>query len=183
MSETQKLLLARVSSFRGKLALDIVESNDCGDDADDLCAVDELLAACEAALSSDGGPRPNVDDALIGDKTSSRPSSLVARGLRSDHPTSPSEVSLESSAAVAQDAVNVLVAGSNPASTATFTDAHGIAWFERTFGVPLGDMPGARDVARVRAAAVPRNAVVPLGKPEHTRGTWEASRQPSSGFP
>lgn len=32
------------------------------------------------------------------------------------------------------------------------TDADGIAWFERTFGVPLGDVPGRLDVERVRAA-------------------------------
>ncbi len=36
---------------------------------------------------------------------------------------------------------------------AQIPDADGIAWFERTFGVPLGDMPGLADVERVRAGA------------------------------
>lgn len=39
-------------------------------------------------------------------------------------------------------------------------DAQGIAWFERTFGVPLGDMPGRVDVAEVRARA----ALAPAGE-------------------
>lgn len=31
-------------------------------------------------------------------------------------------------------------------------DAAGLLWFEQTFGVPLGDRPGAKDVERVVAA-------------------------------
>lgn len=33
------------------------------------------------------------------------------------------------------------------------THEQGIRWFEETFGVPLGDMPGRRDVDRVKAEA------------------------------
>lgn len=36
--------------------------------------------------------------------------------------------------------------------TEMISDAAGLAWFERRFGVPLGDMPGRADVEAVRAA-------------------------------
>ena len=36
---------------------------------------------------------------------------------------------------------------------AKISDADGIEWFERNFGVPLGDKPGERDTDRVRASA------------------------------
>lgn len=35
----------------------------------------------------------------------------------------------------------------------TVSDADGIAWFERTFGVPIGDKPGTQDVERVKRSA------------------------------
>lgn len=38
---------------------------------------------------------------------------------------------------------------------APMDNAAGIEWFERTFGVPLGDKPGAVDVERVRASVPP----------------------------
>jgi hypothetical protein len=46
-------------------------------------------------------------------------------------------------------------AETDAAAQAPMDDRAGIEWFERTFGVPLGDKPGAADVERVRAAAVP----------------------------
>jgi hypothetical protein len=39
-------------------------------------------------------------------------------------------------------------------SAPEFDDAAGIAWFEKKFGVPLGDKPGALDVEAVRKAAL-----------------------------
>ena len=53
----------------------------------------------------------------------------------------------------ALDAAGMVVVPTDPASEAR----RGLEWFERTFGVPLGDMPGRLDVERVRAmiAAAP----------------------------
>ena len=53
----------------------------------------------------------------------------------------------------ALDAAGLVVVPTDPASEAR----RGLEWFERTFGVPLGDMPGRLDVERVRAmiAAAP----------------------------
>ena len=53
----------------------------------------------------------------------------------------------------ALDAAGLAVVPTDPASEAR----RGLEWFERTFGVPLGDMPGRLDVERVRAmiAAAP----------------------------
>lgn len=57
---------------------------------------------------------------------------------------------LKSAGWLPQDRERVLAALSG--NVAAITDADGIAWFERTFGVPLGDVPGRLDVERVRAA-------------------------------
>ena len=54
-------------------------------------------------------------------------------------------------------------------------DAQGIAWFERTFRVPLGDMPGRLDVERVRAnaaAGVPASVSPEI---EKMLGEWSAA--------
>jgi len=40
--------------------------------------------------------------------------------------------------------------------TLLITDAQGIAWFEARFGVPIGDRPGAADVARLTGVSPPR---------------------------
>jgi hypothetical protein len=58
-------------------------------------------------------------------------------------------------------------------------DRFGIEWFERTFGVPLGDMPGriASEKVRARVAAVPRPTSSPSPLiPPHNSG----ERLPSS---
>ena len=47
----------------------------------------------------------------------------------------------------ALDEAGCVVVPTDPASEAR----RGLEWFERTFGVPLGDMPGREDVERVRA--------------------------------
>lgn len=47
----------------------------------------------------------------------------------------------------ALDEAGMVVGATDPASEAR----RGLDWFERTFGVPLGDMPGREDVERVRA--------------------------------
>jgi hypothetical protein len=54
-----------------------------------------------------------------------------------------------------KEAEAALAALSTPAEERRLTDAEGIAWFERTFGVPLGDKPGLIDVERVRAGLAP----------------------------
>ena len=47
----------------------------------------------------------------------------------------------------ALDEAGCVVVETDPVSEAR----RGLEWFERTFGVPLGDMPGRLDVERVRA--------------------------------
>lgn len=54
------------------------------------------------------------------------------------------------------EAALAALASSTPESG--ISDADGIAWFERTFGVPLGDKPGALDVERVRAGLTPESS-------------------------
>ena len=47
----------------------------------------------------------------------------------------------------ALDEAGCVVVPTDPVSEAR----RGLEWFERTFGVPLGDMPGREDVERMRA--------------------------------
>lgn len=116
------------------------------------CGCAEKIAAALAVCEAD-----RLEQARLNGMGSER--EAIVRLLQNGIDTNDATMRLHMGEATAQELrtarawLGYMLAQVTAMSDRPNTDAQGIAWFERTFGVPLGDKPGEQDVAACRARA------------------------------